>query len=58
MSARPACSRIIPAYLSLFDRAPGFTQGLRDAYLAPGSIAFGDALLLLNDRQKEVGSRK
>ncbi len=40
----------IPSYLALFDGAPNFTRGLRDSALAPGSLFFGDASLLLNER--------
>ncbi len=40
----------IPSYLALFDGASNFTRGLRDSALAPGSLLFSDAALLLNER--------
>jgi len=40
----------VPSYLSLFDGAANFTRGLRDSALAPGSLLFSDASLLLNER--------
>lgn len=43
----------IPSYLSLFAEAPGFTQGLCASALAPGSVLYSDASLLLNERLSE-----
>ncbi len=43
----------IPAYLSLFEKAPGFTRGLTDNCLAANSIMLSDAALLLHERLNE-----
>lgn len=43
----------IPSYLALFAEAANFTQGLRGSALAPGSLLFSDASLLLNERLSE-----
>ena len=43
----------IPSYLSLFAESSGFSQGLRDHALAPGSLFLTDAALLLNERLNE-----
>lgn len=40
----------IPSYLALFEGAANFTRGLRQGALAPGSLLFSDASLLLNER--------
>jgi AAA+ ATPase superfamily predicted ATPase len=40
----------VPSYLALFDGAPSFVRGLREGALAPGSLMFSDAALLLNER--------
>ncbi|MBI3241757.1 MAG: ATP-binding protein [Chloroflexi bacterium] len=40
----------VPSYLALFDGTASFTRGLRAGALAPGSLMFSDAALLLNER--------
>ena len=43
----------IPAYLNLFMRARGFSDGLQTYALAPNSILFTDASLLIHERLDE-----
>lgn len=46
----------VPSYLALFDGAPSFVRGLREGALAPGSLMFSDAALLLNERLTDPSS--
>lgn len=43
----------IPAYLTLFVRAGGFTKGLRDECLTSGGVMLADPALLLHDQLHE-----
>ena len=43
----------VPAYLSLFEKAPNFMRGLTDYCLTPNSLMLSDAALLLHERLRE-----
>jgi AAA+ ATPase superfamily predicted ATPase len=43
----------VPAYLELFDRAPGFARALQEECFGPGSIVLTDPALILYEQLRE-----